>query len=313
MPNSAQIRAFPLTLAALLCWGFAIHFPLAEVNKLGLANSSYLTSIGSTFRNNGQFLLGILADVLILVVPTLLFLILPIATAPVSSPLRTQCLRLLANAKFWAMPDVFALSILVALVKLGSLAKASITNGFYFLLASVFLLIYLLQTLPLPAAVHRNSRATSIACLISAAVLIVPANVLPIMQLSTLRGDSSKTIIAGVSELASHGLWGIAGIVFVASILVPFGKLGSLGWLLFSSSQNQDPVFRNKLYRFIDFIGRWSMLDIFLIGALAGLVDFGALSSISPGPAAPAFAASVILTIIAVERFDPRANLTQSS
>lgn len=313
MPKSAQIRAFPLSIASLVCWGFAIYFPLAEVKKLGLANASYLASIGSTFRSSDQLLLGILADTLILVVPTLLFLVLPIAAAPGSPPLRARCLRLLANAKSWAMPDVFALSILVAFVKLGSLANASITVGFYFLLASVFLLIYLLQALPLPAAVHLKSRTSSIACLISASLLIVPANVLPIMELSTLRGESNRTIIGGVSDLASHGLWGIAAIVFAASILVPFGKLGSLSWLLFFSNQSHDPAFRDKLYRVIDFIGRWSMLDIFLIGALAGLVDFGSLSSITPGPAAPAFAASVILTIIAVERFDPRANLLRTS
>ncbi|MDQ8182426.1 paraquat-inducible protein A [Pelagicoccus sp. SDUM812005] len=303
MAPSKSSSTLPYAIAALACWGFALYFPLAEVQKLNLSNSSFLLSIGSAFRAKDQLLLGLCVDVLAVAIPSLLFLLLPLAAAPSSTPLRKRCLQLLGAIKTWAMPEVFALSILIAFIKLGSLAEASIAPGFYFLSLATLLLIYLLQRLPIPEPPHRKSRPAALAYLLAACLLLVPANALPIMTVSTAQGHKSSTIIAGVANLAEHGLWGIAAVVFVASILVPFGKLGGLAWLLFLSHKNPDPSFQGKLYRFIDFIGRWSMLDIFLIGVLASLIEFGSLASISPGPAAPAFAAAVILTIIAVERF----------
>ncbi len=293
----------PLALTALVCWGFALYFPLAEVQKLGLSNSSMLLSIGGSLRGNGQLLLGLGVDLLAVAFPTLLLLLLPIAIAPTSPPFQRQCCRLIHTAKTWAMPEVFALSILIAFIKLGSLAEASISPGFYFLLTSVLLLTYLLQRLPDPSPSHRKSRNAALSYLIAACILLIPANLLPIMEVSTAQGTRNSTILSGVADLASHGFWGIAAIVFTASILVPFGKLGGLGWLLFFSRKTPNRQFQTKLYRTIDFIGRWSMLDIFLIGVLASLIDFGKLASISPGPAAPAFAAAVILTVIAVERY----------
>ncbi len=217
--------------------------------------------------------------------------------------MQSQSSKLLAVAKTWAMPEVFCLSILIAFIKLEGVASASIAPGFYFLLASVLLMTYLLQRLPIPESSHHKNRKSAIAYLTAACILLIPANTLPIMTISTVQGTSNSTILSGVAELARHGAWGIATIVFIASILVPFGKIGGLGWLLLNSKNQTNQSFKNKLYRTIDFIGRWSMLDIFLIGVLTSLIEFGTLASISPGPAAPAFAAAVILTVIAVERF----------
>lgn len=303
MEKPTPSHLLPLAITALACWCFALYFPLAEVQKLGLSNASYLLSIGSAFRTSDQQLLGLAVDLLALVFPSLLCLALPIAAAPPSAFLHRQARRLLSTAKTWAMPEVFSLAILIAFLKLGSLAKASVEPGFYFLISAVLLLTYLLQKLPIPASPHRKSRASAIAFLIAACILLIPANALPIMIVSTPQGTTSSTILSGVADLASHGLWGIATIVFIASILVPFGKLGGLSWLLFFSKKNRNRRFQNNLYRTLDFVGRWSMLDIFLIGILASLVEFGKISSIAPGPAAPAFAAAVILTIIGVERF----------
>lgn len=303
MIRTLSRQSLPLATAATICWGFALCLPLAKVEKLGISNSSSLLSIGSTFRNDNQIFLGLTVDLLVLVFPSLLFFTLPIASTPLNTRFNKPALRLLSIGKTWAMPEVFVLSLLVAFIKLGSLADASISAGFYFLLASVFLLTLLLQRLDIPEPPHRKNRTTAISFLIAACLLLIPANALPIMEVSTPTGTTSSTILSGVSDLASHGLWGIAAIVFIASILVPFGKLGGLGWLLFFSQRNPDPIFQKKLYRIIDFIGRWSMLDIFLIGILASLIEFGDFASIAPGPAAPAFAAAVILTVIAVERF----------
>ncbi|MDQ8197489.1 paraquat-inducible protein A [Pelagicoccus enzymogenes] len=295
--------ALPLSIGALICWAFALYFPLATVEKLGISVSNNLLSIGQTFREEGQWLLGLCVDVLTVAIPSLMFLLLPLTANGSAAKCESQAGTLLSFAKAWAMPEVFCLSILVAFIKLGDLAEAKLSPGFYFLLAAALLLTYLLQQIKLPEATHRKNARSSIAYLIAATLLLIPANVLPIMNVSTAHGSRSSTLISGVADLASHGLWGIAAIVFVASILVPFGKVGGLAWLLTLKPPNASGDFPAKLYRVIDFIGRWSMLDIFLIGALAGLVQFGSLATIAPGPAAPLFAAAVILTIIAVERF----------
>ncbi|MDQ8185856.1 paraquat-inducible protein A [Pelagicoccus sp. SDUM812002] len=303
MRKSIASRQLPIALSALICWSFALTFPLAEVQKLGLVNQSHLLSIGSAFRDRDQELLGLCVDLLAIVFPSLIFLILPVAACTPGTLFRTQSLKLLAVSKAWAMPDVFCLSTLIAFIKLGDLATASISAGFYFLLASTFLLTYLTQKLSIPELPHRKSRAASVAYMAAAIALLIPANLLPIMVISTAQGTKSSNILSGVSELANHGLWGIAAIVFAASILVPFGKIGGLGWLSLNSPKTEIGPLHHKLHRTIDFIGRWSMLDIFLIGVLASLIEFGTLASISPGPAAPAFAAAVILTVVAVERF----------
>lgn len=302
-PKNAPNTLQPIALAALSCWLFALHFPLAEVNKLGIAQSGHLLEIGKAFRANQQQLLGIATDLFVIVFPSIAFAILPVAVAPPSTRFRGVAIRLLSFSRTWAMPEVFALAILVAFTKLGSLADSTLAPGFFFLIAAVLLLTFVLQRLSPKEPRHWKNRRTATAYLFSAAVLLVPALTLPIMLVHTPGSITHSTLLAGIVDLATKGLWGIAAIVFVASILVPIGKLGALFWLLSLSPEKASAPNAAKTYRFIEFIGRWSMLDIFLIGFLASLVDFGAIASIRPGPAAPAFAAAVILTVIAVERF----------
>lgn len=319
--------AAALSLAALLCWGLALWLPLARVEKLGLVKQGRLLELGKSFRGDEQVLLGLLVEALAIALPCALFLLLPtIALARLldgAVPGSSLALRACAFAKQWAMPEVFALSLLVAFLKLGSLANASIASGFYFLLAAVLLLTFLLQGVPLPQTRPRKNHASAGAFLAAACILLVPANILPIMTVATPRGSTDSTLIGGVANLAGNGLWGIAAIVFVASILVPFAKIGGLLWLLRLSRRPRPALSRGieqqpaplpsvssprpsplQTHRILDFVGRWSMLDVFLIGVLASLIDFGRLASIQPGPAVPAFAAAVVLTMLAFQRFD---------
>lgn len=306
---SSHLQA-ALSFTALICWLLALYLPLARVEKLGIVNYGRLLQLGQSFRSNDQLLTGILVDLFAIALPSLLLALLPAITlarlAKRSFPAQAYAQRACSYAKLWAMPEVFALSILIAFIKLGSLAHASISTGFYFLAATVLLLTYLLSQVHLPAHPARKSNRAAGSFLLSACLLLIPANILPIMTVVTPGGARQSTILQGVANLASHGLWAIAAIVFFASILVPFGKIGGLLWLLRLSRSHSGSAHALQTYGILDFIGRWSMLDIFLIGVLAGLVDFGVLASIRPGPAAPAFAAAVILTIVAVERFDPK-------
>ena len=146
------------------------------------------------------------------------------------------------------------------------------------------------------------------ALLLTSAILYIPANLLPIMTVNSLGHGSASTIMAGVIELVQHGMIPIATVVFVASILVPTFKLVGIGLLLFSVQRRQPLSARQRIimYRFIEFIGRWSMLDIFVIAILVAVVNFGRIASIEANLGAVAFASVVVLTMLAALTFDPR-------
>ncbi|MES2870975.1 MAG: paraquat-inducible protein A [Pseudomonadota bacterium] len=146
------------------------------------------------------------------------------------------------------------------------------------------------------------------ALLLTSAILYIPANLLPIMTVNSLGQGSASTIMAGVIELVQHGMIPIATVVFVASILVPTFKLVGIGLLLFSVQRRQPLSARQRIimYRFIEFIGRWSMLDIFVIAILVAVVNFGRIASIEANLGAVAFASVVVLTMLAALTFDPR-------
>ena len=146
------------------------------------------------------------------------------------------------------------------------------------------------------------------ALLLTSAILYIPDNLLPIMTISSLGQGSPSTIMAGVIELVQHGMIPIAAVVFIASILVPTFKLVGIALLLFSVQRRQPLSARQRIimYRFIEFIGRWSMLDIFVIAILVAVVNFGRIASVEANLGAVAFASVVILTMLAAVTFDPR-------
>jgi paraquat-inducible protein A len=150
-----------------------------------------------------------------------------------------------------------------------------------------------------------NSAAAALA--IAAAIMLVPANLLPVLETETSGANRSDTIYSGVRELWRHGLGAIAIIVFTASIVIPVLKLLGLGWLLASTRHGtpRDPKGLSKIYAALDFIGRWSMLDVFLAAFLTGLVQFGELATVRAASGIVAFAAAVVLTVLATEAFDP--------
>ncbi|MGB1270687.1 MAG: paraquat-inducible protein A [Endozoicomonas sp.] len=155
-----------------------------------------------------------------------------------------------------------------------------------------------------------NSIARSWALTLTAGILYVPANILPMMTVNQFGQGSADTILSGVMRLLDHGLLAIAALVFAASIVVPLLKLLGMMWLLLSvqrSGRTRLSLHRKmQLYRVIVWIGRWSMLDIFIISLLASLVQFGQISQVIPGAGAWAFASVVIMTMLAAISFDPR-------
>jgi paraquat-inducible protein A len=161
------------------------------------------------------------------------------------------------------------------------------------------------------AALHTrkpDSLKRTWALLIAAFILIIPANLLPVMISGSLFGSETDTIMSGVVFLWIDGSWPLAVILFIASIAVPFSKLFALTYLLVSVQRRSTlaPAQRTRLYRVLEFVGRWSMIDIYVAALLTALVQFGGLMSIRAGPGAIAFGAVVVLTMFAAESFDPR-------
>ncbi len=143
---------------------------------------------------------------------------------------------------------------------------------------------------------------------ITGALLLLPANILPVMTVVYLGSGEPNTIISGVMQLYNTGLWGIALIVFVASIAVPVMKLVGLALLLVQIQLRLPiiPLQAMKLYRVVSGIGRWSLLDLFMISILVALVDMGAIAQVAAGPGSTAFATVVVITMLAARSFDPR-------
>jgi paraquat-inducible protein A len=146
------------------------------------------------------------------------------------------------------------------------------------------------------------------ALLLAAAVCYVPANVLPVMVVTSLGKTQADTIMSGVVYFVQHGDWPLALVIFTASVFVPLAKLAILAFLLVSIRRRSRwrPVDRTRLYRLTEAIGRWSMVDIYVVTILVALVRLGNLATIEAGAGAVFFGAVVVLTIFAAESFDPR-------
>jgi paraquat-inducible protein A len=161
------------------------------------------------------------------------------------------------------------------------------------------------------AALHfrkPDSLARAWALLIAAAIMYVPANVLPVTETSALTGVQRDTILSGVIYLWVSGSWPVAALIFFASIMVPLAKILALVLLLVTTQLGSTwrVLDRARLYRVVELVGRWSMVDIYVIGLLVTLVQLGGLANIVAGPGAVAFGAVVVLSMFAAEAFDPR-------
>ena len=136
----------------------------------------------------------------------------------------------------------------------------------------------------------------------------IPANLWPMLQTRTLFATQEDTIIAGAVELAAHGAPGIAVVILVASVAIPLAKFFAIAFLALAvrhgSAVSQGK--RMKTYELVEFIGRWSMIDVFVVAILSSLVQLDVVAAINPGPASLAFALSVIFTMLSARAFDPR-------
>lgn len=163
-------------------------------------------------------------------------------------------------------------------------------------------------------APERDSLHLTGALTLAALVLYVPANLYPILKMYWSGAYSESTVWDGVVSLAKSNQWFVAAVVFLASIAIPLVKLMTLFYLVVSAQLRSRalPRLRTRLWRFVDVVGPWAMLDVFLLAVLVALVKLGTLATVLPGPGLIAFCAVVVLTILASSTFDPRLIWTTS-
>jgi paraquat-inducible protein A len=153
-----------------------------------------------------------------------------------------------------------------------------------------------------------NSIQRTIALMIAAGLLYIPAQLLPIMTVVELGDSTENTIVGGMLTFWRSGAYPIAIVIFTASILIPLLKIVALTWLCLAAKGklHPSPAMLGKIYWFTELLGRWSMIDIFVVGILVALVQLGNYMTITPGPGALAFAGVVVLTMFAAMSFEPR-------
>lgn len=153
-----------------------------------------------------------------------------------------------------------------------------------------------------------NSLQLSLACLLTACLCYIPASILPIMVTEQLGASTSNTIVGGVVTLWSHGSYFIALVIFVASVIVPIGKMMSIAWLCFTVIRPNSALVKHQklVYEMTELIGKWSMVDVFVVALLVALVQITGLMTIKAGSAGLAFAGVVIFTMISARAFDSR-------
>lgn len=321
------------TVTGLLIIPPSILFSFVTVSKLGDEQVSLLFTDVRALWQDGMPLLAVwvlvcggLAPIFLLC--SLAGLLVPdrLGWKPVA---RQRLLRAARAVAYWAIPEVQVLAVLVALAKLGHVVHVTLGPGFwcYAALAVVTMLAWRSFELDAPAGATphpRNSYNPDIklfpsvpgsknlsrvaALALAAAIMLVPANLIPIIYTQNAGKIRTDTIFTGIVGLCQQGWWMLGVIVFIASILIPLLKLGGLGWLWLVARRGPDVQARplTRLYGMLSIIGRWSMLDVFLVAFLTGVVQFGNLAKVEPRSGVAAFAAAVVLTVLATEAFDPR-------
>jgi paraquat-inducible protein A len=302
-------------LTGLLLFVPALVLPFVVLRKFGHERTTLLTVGFEGFARGGFTWLGLWVLVCGALAP-LALLVLLLASRRGNERWRDRLGHWAAGIEYWAMPEVQVLGVLVAFFKLGTVVDIAVGPGLWCYAAAAIFLLLAWRRLELrpapdraPAAPERAGPAQSAALAAAALVMLVPAYALPVMHLGIVgEANNDTTILSGILQLWRQDLPGLALIVFTASFLVPLLKLAGLAWLLAAVWWPRWRRARSltRVFGWIDFIGRWSMLDVFLVAFLSGAVRFGRLASVQPRPGILAFGAVVILTMLATHRFDPR-------
>lgn len=323
----ATDRILAYSSAALIFLAASLPFEFLAFSAQGRQHSIGISDSIAILLSNDYLLLAVILSLTILILPALVLsglLYLHTAVRLESRlPLVDKVFSGVFNLLPWCMAEIFMVGILVSLIKLTDLADVSLGLSFYayvlFTLAMLAALLYLdrhqlrqslpqLETLEHSELDPDRSIQHTWALLLTAMLLYIPSNTMPIMNTRLLGNDDPSTIMGGVVLLWQLGSYPVALIIFIASVFIPVVKLVILCWLTFSVQKGWVDTQQERVfwYRVTEFVGRWSMVDVFVVAVLVSLVQLGNTVSIYPGPAVLAFSGVVIITMLAAITFDTR-------
>ena len=338
--RNANQRIIAFSITALIFLIASLPFKFLSFSANGLENHfDAITSFLVLIENDYQ-LLALIEFLTIFAIPTVVLLSLIYLLIPMNKGQHPKYARKILSMVFalipWSMVEIFLIGALVSLIKIISMAEIELGLSFYaFILFALSMTIVILhidkrelyqlldqveqaheiKTIKSPINTNKDdpiSHALSVqktwALLLTAVILYIPANMFPIMTTHFFGQDQPSTIIGGVILLWKSGSYPIAVIVFVASVIIPVAKIIVLAWLNYSVQKQSDRLSlqRVKLYRMAEFVGRWSMIDVFVVIILASLIQLGPTMSITPGTATLAFSGLVIVTMLAAMSFEPQ-------
>lgn len=330
--DDADTKVTVYAITALIFLFLCLPFDFISFSAAGITQTISIPSGLLVLLKNQYVSLAILQSFFIIFVP--LMVIISLLYLQLCHHLNITCgpTLKLASGVFslmpWSMAEIFLISVLVSLIKIVSMADVSFGPSFYTFCLFVFFNTKMLRYLDeyqlrerFDAHEHHHDEEHNIekqqarshsvqhtwAFLITACILYVPANVWPIMETSHLGQSSPSTIMAGVILLWQSGSYPIAAIIFIASVVVPVAKLIILTWLniCVQSKELAKPEQKIFWYRFTELVGKWSMVDVFVVAILVSLVQLGGAMAIIPGPASIAFSGVVIATMFAANSFKP--------
>ncbi len=338
--RNANERIIAFAITGLIFLMASLPFKFLSFSSNGLENNfDAITSI-LILINNNYLVLALIELLTIFVIPSVVLISVIYLLIPMNRGQYPKYGRNILNLVFkllpWSMVEIFLIGALVSLIKIISMAEIELGISFFafilFALSMTLVVLHIdkrhlyqrlgelekkhqIQVQQPSTATSQNqsiSHDVSIqktwALLLTAIVLYVPANVFPIMTTHFLGQDEPSTIIGGVILLWQLGSYPVAAIVFIASVIIPIAKILILAWLNYSVQKQSDRLSleRVKWYRLAEFVGRWSMIDVFVVIILASLIQLGPTMSITPGVATVAFSALVIVTMLAAMSFEPR-------
>jgi paraquat-inducible protein A len=317
--------ALCFALAALLLFVPAYRWPILEVVTFGRVHSYTVLSGTEALWQGSMWPLAVPVALASVVLPAGLILVLLVLSTARRLGIGTDALRpwrrLCDFLRAWAIVDVYLLAIFITVVKLAQLADAAPALGSGLLFAMVACLTLALRSLDAegadlaPGANLRpngsslptpGSATRAFALALGALILFVPANVFPTLSVTARGSTQTATVFDGVVDLWQAGMWPLAIIVVCASLLIPFFKIVGLMFLTLTLDRPADRHGRTRLYLLIAGIGRWSMLDVYVISLLVAVLHFGLLADAQAEIGSLAFVSVVIVTLLAARSFDPR-------
>ena len=319
-----------IVIATFIIFVIANAYPIATLTFQGLSQSARFIDAVTITLKDGYWEVATITFFVAFLLPffhmlLLVWLLFPLAIGRQGVGVEAG-LKLFKLIKPWSMVPVLLMGIIVTIVKMAGMATLIPGIGLV-ATALTAVMITLLSQLnyhslhlmlqdygvkfsdkhhPKPPSLKSINRTWAL--LATAVILYIPANLLPIMQITMFGQSSGHTIMGGVIELVQYGSWDLAAIIFIASILVPTAKIMILGALVWLTQQRSTSNLkqRTKYYKFVEFVGQWSMIDVFVVILLCALGQFGAVLSIQPNAGVIAFAGVVVLTMVAAMGFDPR-------